>query len=203
MNYQNGKIYTIRSYQTDKYYIGSTASTLTKRLSGHKKSSNYTTCKIIIDYGDAYIELLELFPCNSKIELTKREGELQRLYKNDIVNRKIECRTIQEYYKDNVDKIKSNVQEYKKSNIEKIKEDSREYRKNNIGKIKDRNKEYQKNNKDKIKVKNQENYEKNADIILENQKQYRKNNAEKTKARDKKYNEARKLKLKTVIQTII
>jgi hypothetical protein len=184
MNYQNGKIYTIRSYQTDKYYIGSTASTLTKRLSGHKKSSNKSTSKIITDLGDAYIELLELYPCNSKIELMKREGELQRLYKNDIVNRKIECRTIKEYYKDNADKIKTNVQEYYKNNVNIIKEYKQEYYEKNADIILENKKQY---------------YKSNADKIQEKQKQSRKNNAEKTKAQDKKYNEARKLKLKTII----
>jgi hypothetical protein len=184
MNYQNGKIYTIRSYQTEKYYIGSTASTLTKRLSGHKTSSNYTTCKIIIDYGDAYIELLELFPCNSKIELMKREGELQRLYKNDIVNRKIECRTKQEYYIDNVNKIKTNVQEYYKNNVNIIKEYQLEYKKDNADKIQEYSQEY---------------YEKNADIILENKKQYYKKNADEIKKRRRQKYQDKKLKLKAVI----
>jgi hypothetical protein len=31
--YQHGKIYTIRSFQTDKFYIGSTTQPLSKRLS--------------------------------------------------------------------------------------------------------------------------------------------------------------------------
>ena len=35
-NYQNGKIYTIRSHQTDEIYIGSTANCLSKRLNDHK-----------------------------------------------------------------------------------------------------------------------------------------------------------------------
>ena len=41
MDYKNGKIYTIRSFQTDKYYIGSTCTMLSKRFSNHK--SNYKT----------------------------------------------------------------------------------------------------------------------------------------------------------------
>jgi hypothetical protein len=36
MDYKNGKIYAIRSYQTEDIYIGSTLQTLTKRLSKHK-----------------------------------------------------------------------------------------------------------------------------------------------------------------------
>ena len=86
MDYKNGKIYTSRSHQTDKFYIGSTCSTLIKRLSQHKSKWNDTTAKEILTYQDYYIELLELYPCNSKMELNKREGELIRLHKNMCVN---------------------------------------------------------------------------------------------------------------------
>ena len=84
MEFQNGKIYTIRSFQTDKYYIGSTNhKTLSQRLSKHKsnykdwlkdKDSCYVTSFEILKYDDYYIELLELYPCNLKAELHKREG---------------------------------------------------------------------------------------------------------------------------------
>ena len=69
--YQGGKIYTIRSPHTDKYYIGSTVEKyLSSRLNGHnasyKRFLNDAHGKItsfeIIELGDAYIELLELFP---------------------------------------------------------------------------------------------------------------------------------------------
>ena len=76
MEFQNGKIYTIRSFQTEKYYIGSTNhKTLSQRLSKHKsvyrtwlkdKDSCYVTSFEILKYDDCYIELLELYPCNLK-----------------------------------------------------------------------------------------------------------------------------------------
>ena len=156
MDYQNGKIYTIRSPHTELYYIGSTASTLTKRLSGHKSLSNTCkTSKIIIDYGDAYIELLELFPCNSKIELRKREGELQRLYINDIVNIRLECRTRQEYYQTNNEKINLNRREYQQANAEKLKLNQlqREYRQANCEKLKLQRQKYRLENAGKINLK--------------------------------------------------
>jgi gas vesicle protein len=187
MNYQNGKIYTIRSYQTDKYYIGSTASTLTKRLSGHKTNNKNkpSTSKIITDLGDSYIELLELFPCNSKIELTKREGELQRLYKDDIVNKRVECRTVQEYYMDNADKIQEYRQEYYKKNTDKLKS----YRKDNADKIQEYQQEHYKKNAEKIKEYQLEYYKNNIDNKKEH---YKKNADEINKKRREKY----KLKLK-------
>jgi hypothetical protein len=86
-DYKQGKIYAIRSPSTDKYYIGSTANTLCKRFYHHKNKSNLCSSSEIIAFGDAYIELIELFPCNSKMELNKREGEVQREMKANIVNR--------------------------------------------------------------------------------------------------------------------
>jgi wobble nucleotide-excising tRNase len=201
MDYQNGKIYTIRSYQTEKYYIGSTVSTLTKRLSGHKTTSTnkQTTAKIITDLGDAYIELLELYPCNSKIELMKREGELQRLYKNDIVNKRVECRTGQEYYMDNVNKILENQKQYRKSNIEKIKVRKQGYYKNNADIILEKCKEHYKKNADKLKVYQQEYRKNNANKIIERtQENYKENADEINKKRREKYQQ-KKLKLKTII----
>lgn len=112
--YHNGKIYTIRSHLTDKYYIGSTINKLYKRQWEHKKKYNrwlknnnlyYLTSFEIYKYNDAYIELLEEFKCENKMELTKREGELIREFKNNIVNIVIPNRTKKEYYEDNKDKL--------------------------------------------------------------------------------------------------
>jgi hypothetical protein len=79
-DYQNGKIYSIRSRSNlDLVYVGSTTQPLSKRFGEHKKQSNkIKTSKKIIDLGDAYIELIENFSCNSKEELLKREGEIMR-----------------------------------------------------------------------------------------------------------------------------
>ena len=109
--YQKGKIYAIRSYQTDKIYIGSTCDTLSRRLSGHRMQfknfkngkSRFVTSFELLKYADYYIELLELYPCDSKIELHKREGELIR--SNECVNKVIPGRTKKEYYNNNKDKI--------------------------------------------------------------------------------------------------
>ena len=112
MDYKNGKIYTIRSYQTDDIYVGSTLQTLTKRLSKHKDSFknwnngkyHYVSSFELIKYDDVYIELIELFPCSSKMELNRREGQLIRSM--DCLNRRIAGRTDKEWCDDNKDKIK-------------------------------------------------------------------------------------------------
>lgn len=104
--YHNGKIYTIRSHQTDKYYIGSTCDALHKRFYQHKqdlKRSNKGTHHLVSSYeilkfNDCYIELLENFKCESKNELTKREGELIRLNRANAVNIRIDGQTKLEYW---------------------------------------------------------------------------------------------------------
>jgi hypothetical protein len=160
--YQNGKIYVIRSPSTDKIYIGSTIEKyLSNRLGGHNahykryltgKHHNITSFKII-KLGDAYIELLELFPCNNKLELCKREGELIRQHKNNCVNRIIEGRSKKEYRQDNKEKIKEQQKQYQQDNKEKIKEKNKQHYENNKEIIKEQKKQYQQDNKEKIKEK--------------------------------------------------
>ena len=128
MDYANGKIYTIRSYLTDNIYIGSTTQSLTKRLSKHKAdykwfitgNGNNVTSFEIIKFGDAYIELLEEFPCETKNQLCKREGELIR--ENNCVNKNIAGRTRAEYRDDNKDKNNENQKLYYQDNKDKINE---------------------------------------------------------------------------------
>jgi hypothetical protein len=122
MNYQNGKIYTIRSFQTDDVYYGSTTQPLSKRLSKHKgdykqwqnNKHHYVTSYELIKFDDCYIELYELYPCNSKTELEKREGQVIRENKN-AVNKVIAGRTKKEYYLENIDTVKNVI-----NNIVKI-----------------------------------------------------------------------------------
>lgn len=87
-DYKLGKIYAIRSHQTDQIYIGSTTETLCRRFDKHKsyiKENRYCSSCEILKYPDAYIELIELFPCSSKEELNKKEGEHIRA--NNCVNK--------------------------------------------------------------------------------------------------------------------
>jgi RecA-family ATPase len=145
-NYQNGKIYCIRSHQTDKVYIGSTCSPLYKRLYHHKKKYKNEKTKInyssfeIIQYEDAYIELLEEYPSNNRMELNKKEGEYIR--NMNCVNKKMAGRTHQEvvklYYQNNKEKRKEYHKEYRGMNKEKLKEKNKQYREDNKEKIKEK-----------------------------------------------------------------
>lgn len=126
--YLNGKIYTIRSHLTDDIYIGSTCLPLPKRLykhrSGYKAYSqglfNYITSFEILKFDDHYIELLEPFPCCSKAELEKREGECIRSM--PCVNKVVAGRTHREWIEDNKESIAERGKIYYEINKEKIAE---------------------------------------------------------------------------------
>ena len=135
VNYQKSVIYTIRSFQTEDIYIGSTTQMLAKRFHTHKNDyklylagkRHYVTSFKLLEHGDAYIELLEAYPCNSKTELERREGQLIR--ELECINKNIPGRTKKEYYQDNRDKRLEQMKKYKEANKDKIKE--RENQKHN------------------------------------------------------------------------
>jgi hypothetical protein len=155
--YQKGQLYTIRSHQTDIFYIGSTTQALHQRLSGHRRdfkkwsadneNINFITSFEILKYEDHYIELLEIFPCNSKKELNKREGQHIRSQEK-CVNKCIAGRTRLEWENDN----KKNIIEYHIKYRDEHQEQIKKYRDEN----KEQNLEYQK-----------QYYETNKDQILE------------------------------------
>jgi hypothetical protein len=157
-DYSKGKIYTIRSHQTDDVYIGSTTQSLKERLRGHKKDynswkngkRNYTSSYEIIKYDDAYIELLEDVNCERKEQLHKREGELIR--EMDCVNKFIPCRTDKEYRNDNREKIAERGRLYREKNKEKITEDAKLYYQKNKEKEAERGRLYREKNKERIKA---------------------------------------------------
>lgn len=135
--YHHSKIYSIRSFLTDKYYIGSTTQSLSKRLSKHKgnyalwlrdktRPRSYMSSFEILKLNDAYIELIENIKCENKEELHKREGELIREHKNNIVNIIIPNRykkeQNQENYKKNRDERLEKQKQYYIDNKDKIKE---------------------------------------------------------------------------------
>lgn len=145
-DYSQGKIYTIRcKVNTFLIYVGSTTQSLSQRWGGHKKDSLrkpqiilYTNIKN--DWDNWYIELYEKFPCGSKEELMKKEGEIIRLIGN--LNKNVAGRTMKEY------------DEERKTNPERIhqkKEIGIKYRAEKADEIKINKKEYFQKNSEKIK----------------------------------------------------
>jgi hypothetical protein len=123
-NYQNGKIYVIKSAETADVYIGSTCATLKNRLSKHKsafrtKAKRLGTAVKILKYSDAFIELVENWPCQNKKELLDREGTIIKSTPN-CVNTQIQGRTMKQYKIDNFEKLKQQQKAYRENNKEML-----------------------------------------------------------------------------------
>jgi hypothetical protein len=141
-DYNKGKIYTLRCRTDDNLiYVGSTIQALCERLAQHKCRGNdnknknrlvYTT--INNEWDKWYIELYELYPCNCKEELSKREGEIIRQIAT--LNSRIEGRTHKEYYLDNKERLNIiNTNNYQ-NNKEEIKLKFKERYNNNKEELK-------------------------------------------------------------------
>ena len=194
-DYKNGKIYKLTTpHNPELVYYGSTVLPLYRRKSQHKEHrNNHKICsKKIFELGvdDVVITLVEACPCDNKEELIKRE----RFYieNNPCVNKQIPLRTSKEYDEFYKDEIRERKQQYYKDNIDKIKE----YYTDNLDKIRERRHKYAKNNKDKINEKCKEYYKQNKDKIKETKKEYYQQNKDKLKEYGEEYYQQNKDKLK-------
>lgn len=153
-DYGKGKIYTIRCRTDDTMiYVGSTIQQLSVRWGAHKVDSRKERNKNMLiymtindDWDNWYIELYELYPCNCREELERKEGEIIRLIGN--LNMIIAGRTNKEYYEDNKEKKAEYMKEYYENNKEKRAEYNKEYYEHN----KEYAKEYSKKCREKKKA---------------------------------------------------
>jgi len=181
-DYSKGVIYTIRCLNDPNVYVGSTIQSLSVRMGGHRKA--YVKNKvlgfnkeIVKDINDWKIELHELFPCLTRQELHRREGEVIR--EIGTLNKNIAGRTEKEYYIDNKEKRNEACKKYRIKNIDNIKKNMKEYHIKNIDKIKEnyiknaeKHKQYLIKNADKIKERRKKYLLKNVDKIKEQRKEY-------------------------------
>lgn len=117
-DYKQSKIYTI-TCENGAVYVGSTTLTLERRLSHHKSHEASSMYKYIQknyngDWSKSKIKLYENYPCNSKKELEKKEGEIIRLI--GTINKHITGRTRKEY--NNTPDRKRRERERKKKIVE-------------------------------------------------------------------------------------
>lgn len=181
-DFLQGKIYKLFDNTNSNAYIGSTTMTLKQRLKKHERDYvNFLNGKYgsmtsfeIIKNNNYSISLLENFPCNSKIELFKKEGEY--ILKEKCLNKRIMGRSHKEYTEQNKDKIKELQKKYQETNKDKICEQNRKYREENKDKIRDKKKEYYETNHDEILKKRREYGVANKGKILAYVKEYNKKN---------------------------
>ena len=135
VNYQNGKIYKITGGNSLPY-IGSTSVTLSRRFSKHKidktfylkhNKSNKCASFDLLDFEDCKIELIELFPCNTKRELEIRERHWFDLIPNININKPyISTEEIAKKQKINYEKNKEHILEQCRINRKKYTLDNME-----------------------------------------------------------------------------
>ena len=119
VNYQEGKIYKIINDSIPgMVYYGSTCNTFARRIVQHKRL-RYSS-RVLFEYGNPQMILVEKYPCNDKMELTMRE----RYYieNNECVNKQIPGRTDKEYREANKEQISIKKKDYRQTKKEKIKE---------------------------------------------------------------------------------
>ena len=158
MDYKNGKIYRVVCSETNRQYIGSTASTLVKRLHQHKLKNNKCMCK---DFIEPKIFLIEDYPCQRKEQLLMRERYFMESM--ECVNMRRPIITKEE----ELERIKQYKKELYQKNKEQINQKSKEYRENNKESILKYNKECYEKNKELINQKHKEYYEKNKEKLKE------------------------------------
>ena len=128
--YQNAKVYKIVSADYSRCYIGSTCESLSQRMARHRKKykqyssgkdEGRSSNKLFDEFGleNCKIELVEEYPCNSLMELRRREGF--HIQNHDCVNTRIAGRTDQEYSEQNREKKNEQNRIYRLNNPDKVK----------------------------------------------------------------------------------
>jgi hypothetical protein len=205
MSYNNGKIYKLHC-SNGYYYYGSTITSLAKRLYSHKQSSKKMTSKVYNEinkngWDNVTIELIELCPCNNRIELRKRENFFIEKYKNDehclntlnsytsietknkqikdrhLKNKEHRAEVTHNYYINNTDSIAEYNSKYYIDNKEKINKRHKHYLSLNEGNIKNQRKQFYDDNKERLcKEKRDKLLEQDPEEVRRRRKEYRDKN---------------------------
>ena len=199
--YTNGKIYRIWNLLNDKFYVGSTVQPLHKRMIGHRSDAGRHKCSNVklfeemntLGYEHFKIELIEYYPCQTKDELTRREGEVIRELKPDL-NMQIAGRTTKEWVNDNRDHVRQKRKEYYEINKECVTAKQKEYNDKHREQLLNYTKQWYEANKMKMKADFKSKYEANPDFYREKARQYRKDHPEIIKEADRQKYQRQKAK---------
>ena len=158
-SYQNAVVYAIRSYQTDQFYIGSTRTPMYKRLSDHRgkykqwcndNTRQYVSSFEILQYPDAYIELIEEYPCDNVQQLRKKEGECIRLHYDTCVNVNVAGRSKKEYAEEHKEKTDAYQEAYREAHKEQQSAYDKAYREDHKEKLNAKSKAYREAHRDEV-----------------------------------------------------
>ena len=171
--YNHGKIYKLVD-NLGFYYVGSTCSSLAKRLSEHRRKSkvypNRKVYKQITNWDDITIVLIVEVNVENKDLLVREENKhIDRTdpfclnsYKAFLTEDQKEHYN-QQYRNENKEKLLQYMQQYYNENKEKIQQQHHEYYNENKEKIQQRHHEYNNKNKEKIQQQQHEYYNANKE----------------------------------------
>ena len=199
--YQNGKIYKIVDVGYSKCYIGSTCESLSQRMARHRnKYNSYSSRKqqhtrsvyLFDEFGveNCKIELLENFPCETKEQLLRREGEY--IKNTECINKQVAGRTRKEYYQDNNEILQKKSNDYYKENTKTCNERSKQYYESHKEETKEYKRQWYEQNKEHRHQKSKEYRQTHKeDIALKNKERYENNKEEYSRQRKERYNRDR------------
>jgi len=139
---KTGYIYSLTCNNPNLIYYGSTTKKLKYRLTGHKALSNTCESKILFNWGNVKINLLEEIEFEDKQELLDREAYYIRNLK--CINKIIPGRTNKEWYIDNKELTKERSKKRYRENKDKLNKQYKEWYIKNKEKILLQKKEYNK-----------------------------------------------------------
>ena len=171
-DFSKSQIYKIVDVGFNLCYIGSTVEKLYVRMVRHrshyksylKGQHNYVSLfKIFDKYGvdNCKIYLVENYPCQSKEELTAREGEHQKNIA--CVNKRMEGRTNKQWQQDNRETICMKHKQYYQDNKSDLQKKNKEYYEYNKEDISSKRKEHRKNHPELIREQEQQAYQRNKE----------------------------------------
>ena len=210
--YEDSKIYKLCADNSDFFYIGSTTSTLSKRLNGHRNDAKNTirsapVQKWIREIGKENVKiiLIEKVSCVDKDELHRAEDGHIVKHKNDpaCLNKfrafmknmsAVEQRA--NWSKEKRNAIKDFYKAYHAAHRDAINERRKEYRITHAEEIKAQMKEYRAVNREQIKERKKEYYATHAEEIAKKGKEYRTSHVEEIAKRGKEYRAVNKEKQK-------
>jgi group I intron endonuclease len=193
--YANGKIYKLVNNVDDEFYVGSTCTTLAKRLYGHKSNATKQTSMRVYQHlneiGWEYVNivLIQEYPCENKMQLERRERYWIEEMKPTL-NKNIPTRSKQEWRVVNADKERESNAKYRAEHLDKERERKAKYRVENAEKLREYKAKYRAENADKILEKEAKYRAENADKVRESQAKYYAENADKVREKHAKYREA-------------
>jgi hypothetical protein len=169
-DYNKGKIYKLWSPSKNLVYYGSTCETLSQRLASHRckyknynnTNKGYITAFKVLECEDYKIELMEMYSCNNRQQLAKKEGEY--IENNECVNELVAGRT----KADRKEHDKEVEKKYREEHKEHYKELRKERRMQNLEEEKEYSKKYHEEHKEELNKRMRERYHKKK---LENKKE--------------------------------